>query len=464
VSTTFDLIVIGGGPGGYVAAIRASQLGMNVALVEREALGGVCLNWGCIPTKTLLKSAQVFETVKKAGDYGVNVNLPTADLPKMVSRSRSVVKEMNAGIQYLIKKNKIHFIAGTGKIVGQGNVSVTNADGEEIVYQAPHVILATGAKPKELRNIPFDGRSIISSSEAMMLSRIPVSITIVGAGAIGVEFAYFFNALGSDVRLVEYASRILPLEDQEISQKLKKSFEKKGIAIDTDCNVVSAIPKSDKVEIQANIQNKKTVFSSEIVLVAAGIETNTSGIGLEDNGVEVDRGKIVVDQYYRTTLEGVYAIGDIVSGPALAHVASAEAVLCVEKIAGLPCSPINYDNIPSCIYSSPEIASVGMTEQAAKQAGINVKKGSYPFSASGKAKAMGDFEGGVSVLYDEDTREIIGAHMIGPNVTELISEIVVARELESTPREIVRSVHPHPTMSEAIVESLLDLEKASIHA
>lgn len=447
------MIVIGSGPGGYVAAIRASQLGLKVAVVEREELGGICLNWGCIPTKALLKSAQVFEYLQHASDYGIQVSGATADFDAMVKRSRGVADGMSKGIQFLLKKNKIETIFGTAKITKDKKVQVIGADGKTSVYSAKSTILATGARSRELPNLKQDGKRIIGYREAMTLTEQPKSLVVVGSGAIGVEFAYFYNAIGTKVTIVEYLPNIVPVEDEEVSKQLERSFKKSGISIMTDASVESVDSSGKTLKVKVKTKKGEEILEADVVLSAAGVVSNIENLGLEEAGVKTDKGKVLVDAYYQTNVPGIYAIGDIVPGPALAHVASAEGIICVEKIAGHHPEPLNYSNIPGCTYCSPEIASVGMTEKAAKEAGYEIKVGKFPFSASGKASAAGAKDGFVKVIFDAKYGEWLGCHMIGANVTEMIAEAVVARNLETTGHEIIKSVHPHPTMSEAIMEA-----------
>ncbi len=459
----YDIIVIGSGPGGYVAAIRASQLGFKTAIVEREALGGICLNWGCIPTKALLKSAQVFEYLNHAEEYGIKVQGGEADFGAIVKRSRGVAEGMSKGIQFLMKKNKIDVIMGTAKIKKGGKVEVKAADGSTKEYTAKHTILATGARSRELPNLPQDGKKIIGYRQAMNLPQQPKSMVVVGSGAIGVEFAYFYNAIGTKVTIVEFMDRIVPVEDEEVSKQLEKSLKKAGIDILTKSEVTSVDTNGALSKVNIKTAKGTEVIEAEVVLSAVGIAPNIENIGLEEVGVKVDKGRVVVDDFYKTNVEGVYAIGDIVKGQALAHVASAEAITCVEKIKGLHVDPINYNNIPGCTYCSPEIASVGLTEKAAREAGYEIKVGKFPFSASGKASAAGAKDGFVKVIFDAKYGEFLGAHMIGANVTEMIAEVVVARKLETTGHEIIKSVHPHPTMSEAIMEAAADAYGEVIH-
>ncbi len=450
---SFDLIVIGSGPGGYVAAIRASQLGMKVAVVEKESLGGVCLNWGCIPTKALLKSAQVFEYLKHAADYGITVSDFKADFGGMVKRSRDIADGMSKGIQFLFKKNKIEVLSGTGKLKPGKKVEVTAADGTISIHEANHIMLATGARSRELPNLKQDGKKVIGYRDAMVLPTQPKSMVIVGSGAIGCEFAYFYNSIGTKVTIVEFMPNIVPVEDEEVSKQLARSFKKLGIEIMTEASVESVDSSGDGCKATIKTKKGEEILEADIVLSAVGITPNIENIGLEECGVITDKGKVLVNDFYQTNIPGVYAIGDIVKGPALAHVASAEGICCVEKIAGLQVAPINYNNIPGCTYCSPEIASVGYTEKAAKEAGYEIKVGKFPFSASGKAKASGAADGFVKVIFDAKYGEWLGAHFIGANVTEFIAEVVVARNLETTGHEIIKSIHPHPTMSEALMEA-----------
>lgn len=449
----YDMIVIGSGPGGYVAAIRASQLGMKVGVVEKAELGGICLNWGCIPTKALLKSASVFEYLKHASDYGIEAKDFKADLNGMVKRSRDVAAGMSKGIQFLFKKNKIDHIAGTGKLKKGGKVEVTDATGKKSDYEAKHIIVATGGRSRELPAMKIDGKKIIGYREAMVLDKLPKKMLVVGSGAIGVEFAYFYNTIGVEVTVVEFLPRIVPVEDEEVSKALDKSFKKSGMKIYVNSEVTKVDTSGAGCVSTVKTPDGEIKIESDVVLSAVGVSTNLEGIGLEEVGVKTEKGKVVVDDFYKTNISGVYAIGDIVKGPALAHVASAEGIVCVEKIAGQNPEPINYNNLPGCTYSSPEIASVGYTEEAAKKAGYEIKVGKFPFSASGKAKAAGAPDGFVKVIFDAKYGEWLGAHFIGANVTEMIAEVVVARKLETTGHEIIKSVHPHPTMSEAIMEA-----------
>lgn len=451
----YDLIVIGSGPGGYVTAIRASQLGLKTAIVEKAELGGVCLNWGCIPTKALLKSAQVFEYLNHASDYGITIQgKANADFSAIIKRSRDVAAGMSKGVQFLMKKNKIDIIQGTGKLTKDKKVEVTGADGKKTTYDAPHIVLATGARSRELPNLPQDGKKIIGYRQALTLDKQPASMVVVGSGAIGSEFAYFYNAIGTKVTLVEYLDNIVPLEDEEVSKQLATSFKKAGIDVMKGSEVTSVDTSGTKVKVTIKSKKgKEEQIEADIVLSAVGITPNIENIGLEEAGVVVEKGRVKVDEFYRTSIPGIYAIGDIVPGQALAHVASAEGIICVEKIAGHNPEPLNYNNIPGCTYTSPEVASVGYTEKAAKEAGYELKIGKFPYSASGKASAAGQKDGFIKLIFDAKYGELLGAHMIGANVTEMIAEIVVARKLETTGHEILKAVHPHPTMSEAIMEA-----------
>ncbi|GAL82835.1 dihydrolipoyl dehydrogenase [Sporocytophaga myxococcoides] len=463
MSAKYDLIVIGSGPGGYVAAIRASQLGMKVGVVEKAELGGICLNWGCIPTKALLKSAQVFEYVKHAKEYGINVGESQADFSAVVKRSRDVASGMSKGIQFLFRKNKIDHISGFGKILPGKKVEVTDASGKKEVYNADHIILATGGRSRELPNVKIDNEKIIGYRTAMVLEKKPESMVIMGSGAIGVEFAYFYNSMGTKVTIVEFMPNIVPVEDEDVSKQLEKEFKKAGIAVMTNSAVESVDTSGAKCKVKVKTASGVETIEADIVLSAVGIATNIEGIGLEEVGVATDKGKVLVDDYYRTNIPGIYAIGDIVKGQALAHVASAEGIICVEKIAGQNPHPLNYNNIPGCTYCTPEIASVGLTEKQAKEKGYEIKVGKFPFTASGKAKAAGASEGFIKVIFDAKYGEWLGAHFIGANVTEMIAEVVVARNLETTGHEIIKSVHPHPTMSEAIMEAAAAAYNEVIH-
>ena len=464
---TYDLCIIGTGPGGYVAAIRASQLGMNVAVVEREALGGICLNWGCIPTKALIKSAQVFDYFNHAADYGITLTGEAkADWDAMVKRSRGVADGMSKGVQFLMRKNKIEVITGAGRLIAGPKVEVTAEDGSKTTVEATRVIVATGARARALPNLPIDGEKVIEYRRAMTLASQPKRLVVVGAGAIGTEFAYVYSRIGTEVTVVEYMPEgLVPREDKDVSKELTKIYKKKGIKVlaNTSVESVDTSGKSIQVQVKDRKSGKTSAIECDVVLSAAGVAPNTDGIGLEDIGVEMDRGLVKVDRYYKTNVDGVYAIGDITPGPALAHVASAEGIICVEKMAGENPEPLDYDNIPACTYCVPEVASVGHTEESAKEAGYELRVGKFPFSASGKASAAGAKEGFVKVIFDKKYGEFLGAHMLGANVTEMIAEVVAARKLETTGHEIVKTVHPHPTMSEAVMEAAAAAYDEVIH-
>lgn len=460
----YDIIVIGSGPGGYVAAIRAAQLGMKTGVVERENVGGICLNWGCIPTKALLKSAQVFEYAKHASDYGVSFQGELKpDFEAMVKRSREVADGMSKGVQFLFKKNKIDIINGAGALTAKNTVEVTGADGKKQPYTANHIILATGARSRELPNLKQDGKKIIGYREALALPKLPASMVVVGSGAIGSEFAYFYQSLGTKVTLVEFMPNVVPNEDEEVSKALERAFRKNKMEVFTNASVEAVDASGELCKVTVKTKKGEQVIEAEIVLSAVGITSNIENIGLETLGVEVEKGKVKVDEFYRTNVEGVYAIGDIIPGPALAHVASAEGIACVEKIAGMNPHPIDYENIPGCTYTGPEIASVGLTEKKAVDAGYQVKVGKFPYSASGKASAAGQKDGFVKLIFDSKYGELLGAHLIGANVTEMIAELVVAKKLEITGHELIKSIHPHPTMSEAIMEAAAAAYDEVIH-
>ena len=459
----FDVIVIGSGPGGYVTAIRASQLGLKTAIVEKESLGGVCLNWGCIPTKALLKSAQVFEYIKHAEDFGIQVKDADADFTSVVSRSRSVADGMSKGIDFLMKKNKIEVIMGTAKVKAGKKVDVVDADGKTTEYSATSIIIATGARSRELPNLPQDGKKIIGYRKAMTLEKKPKKMLIVGSGAIGVEFAYFYHAMDVDVTVVEFQPNIVPVEDEDVSKQLARTFKKSGIKVMTNSSVESVDTSGKGCVVKVKTKKGEEKIECDVVLSAVGVTANIENIGLEDVGIVTDKGKILVNDFYQTNMPGYYAIGDVLPTQALAHVASAEGIICVEKIAGHNPEPLDYGNIPGCTYCSPEISSVGYTEKAAKDAGYDVKVGKFPFSASGKASAAGHKDGFVKVIFDAKYGEWLGCHMIGYNVTEMIAEAVVARKLETTGHEILKAVHPHPTMSEAVMEAVADAYDEVIH-
>jgi dihydrolipoamide dehydrogenase len=449
----YDVVVLGSGPGGYVTAIRASQLGMKTAIVEKENLGGICLNWGCIPTKALLKSAQVFEYIKHAKDYGIEVGESNANFEAVIKRSRGVADGMSKGVQFLMKKNKIDVIYGTGKVKAGKKIEVTDAEGKKTDVEGKYIIIATGARARQLPNIPIDGQKIIEYRKAMSLEKKPDSLLVVGSGAIGVEFAYVYASMGTKVTIVEFMPNIVPVEDEDISKELAKAYKKAGIEIYTNSSVEKVDTSGKGCISTVKTPTGEIKIETDMVLSAAGIVANIENIGLEETGIATDRGKITVNQWSETNVPGYYAIGDVTPGPALAHKASAEGIICVEKIAGHHPQPMDYKNIPGCTYCTPEIASVGYTEKAAREAGYEIKVGKFPFSASGKAKAAGTPEGFVKVIFDAKYGEWLGCHMIGANVTEIIAEAVVARKLETTGMEIIKSVHPHPTMSEAVMEA-----------
>ena len=459
----FDIIIIGSGPGGYVAAIRASQLGLKTAIIEKESLGGICLNWGCIPTKALLKSAQVFEYIQHADEFGISVKDYSANFQDIISRSRDTANNMSKGIQFLMKKNKITVINGTATLAQNKIVKVLDDKQKESTYSAKHIIISTGARSRELPSLKQNKKNIIGYREALSLKTRPKSMIIVGSGAIGVEFAYFYNAMGTQVTLVEYLPNIVPNEDKDVSKELEKNLKKKGVKILKESSIGKIDEKDKQLSATINTNNGQEKIDADIVLSAVGITPNIENIGLEGLKIATDAGRILVDSYYQTNVPGYYAIGDVVPGPALAHVASAEGIICVEKIAGHNPEPIDYNNIPGCTYCSPEIASVGLTEEQAKEKGHELKIGKFPFSASGKASAAGHKEGFVKIIYDAKYGELLGAHMIGYNVTEMIAEIVAAKKLETTGHEILKSIHPHPTMSEAVMEATADAYGEVIH-
>jgi len=449
----YDVIVLGSGPGGYPAAIRASQLGKKVAIVEKESLGGVCLNWGCIPTKALLKSAQVYEYAKHAADYGINITNPSHNFDGVIKRSRGVADKMSKGVQFLMKKNKIDVIMGTGKLVAPGKLEVTAADGAKQIHEAKNIVIATGGRARQLPSMPIDGKKIIGYREAMVLPTQPKSMIICGSGAIGSEFAYFYNSMGCKVTIVEFMPRIVPVEDEEISKELEKQYKKQGMAIMTSSEVLSVDTAGEGVKAKVKTPTGEVVLEADILLSAVGVVANIENIGLEALGIKTDKGKIIVDAYQQTNVPGIYAIGDCTPGQALAHVAAKEGINAAEHLSGHHPEALDYNNIPGCTYCTPEIASVGYTEKAAKDAGYEIKVGKFPFMASGKASAAGATEGFVKVIYDAKYGEFLGCHMIGMNVTEMIAEAVVARKLETTAHEILNAVHPHPTMSEGLKEA-----------
>ena len=459
----YDIIVIGSGPGGYVAAIRAAQLGFKVGIVERAELGGICLNWGCIPTKALLKSASVFQYLQHAAEYGIVAGESKADFPAIIRRSREVAGQMSKGIQFLLGKNKVEHINGFGTVKPGKIVEVTDASGIKTEYTANHIILATGARSRELPNLKQDGKKIIGYREAMTLPEQPASMVVVGSGAIGSEFAWFYHSLGTRVTLVEVLPNVVPVEDEDVSKALERSFKKAGMKVMTGVSVESVDTAGEGCKVVIKTKKGDEVIACDVVLSAVGVATNIEGIGLEETGIATERGKVLVDDFYRTNIEGYYAIGDIVKGPALAHVASHEGIICVEKIAGKSVEPLDYGNIPGCTYTHPEIASVGMTEKAARDAGYEIMVGKFPFTASGKATASGARDGFIKVIFDAKYGEWLGAHMIGDNVTEMIAEVVVARKLETTGKEIIEAVHPHPTMSEAIMEAVAQAYGECVH-
>jgi len=459
----YDIIVVGSGPGGYVTAIRASQLGFKVAVVEKAELGGVCLNWGCIPTKALLKSAQVYEYLKHVDSYGLKAKEIDKDFSAVVKRSRGVAEGMSKGVQFLMKKNKIDIIAGFGKIKTGKKVEVTDEKDKVAEYDADHVIIATGARSRELPFLPIDGKKVIGYRQAMVLPEQPKKMIIIGSGAIGVEFAYFYNSMGTEVTIIEFLPNVVPLEDEEVSKQFERSLKKSGIKVMVNSSVTKVDTAGKGVTATVSTKKGEISLEADIVLSAVGIKSNIENIGLEDVGIVTDKDKILVNDFYQTNLPGYYAIGDVVPGPALAHVASAEGITCVEKIAGLNPEPIDYGNIPGCTYASPEIASVGLTENQAKEKGFDIKVGKFPFSASGKASAAGTKEGFVKVIFDAKYGEWLGCHMIGAGVTDMIAEAVLGRKLETTGHEVLKAIHPHPTMSEAVMEAVADAYDEVIH-
>ena len=459
----YDIIIIGSGPGGYVTAIRASQLGLKTAVVEREELGGICLNWGCIPTKALLKSAQVYDYLKHVDSYGLKAKEIDKDFGAVIKRSRGVADSMSKGVQFLMKKNKIDILVGNGKVKAGKKVDVTDADGKITEYSADHVVIATGARSRELPFLPIDGEKVIGYRKAMTLPKQPKSMIVVGSGAIGVEFAHFYNSMGTQVTIIEFMPNVVPLEDEEISKQFERSLKKSGIKVMTSSSVTKVDTSGKGVVATVDTKKGEITIEADIVLSAVGIKSNIEDLGLEDVGIVTDKDKILVNDFYQTNLPGYYAIGDVVPGPALAHVASAEGITCVEKIAGLNPEPIDYGNIPGCTYATPEIASVGLTEKQAKEEGYDLKVGKFPFSASGKAKAAGASDGFVKVIFDAKYGEWLGCHMIGAGVTDMIAEAVLGRKLETTGHEVLKAIHPHPTMSEAVMEAVAAAYDEVIH-
>ncbi|CVK16827.1 dihydrolipoamide dehydrogenase [Apibacter mensalis] len=445
----YDIIVIGSGPGGYVAAIRAAQLGFKTAVVERENLGGICLNWGCIPTKALIKSAHVYEEIKHAEEFGLNKTEASFDFSHIVKRSRGVADKMNKGVGFLLKKNKIDVINGNAQVKPGKKIEVTDKDGKKTEYSASHIIIATGARSRVLPNLPQDGKKIIGYREALTLPTMPKSMIVVGSGAIGIEFAYIYATMGTKVTVVEFLPNIVPVEDEEVSKHVEKSIKKHGIDVMVNSSVERVETKGDGVKAFVKTANGEVTLEADIILSAVGITANIENLGLEEVGISTDKGRIIVDSFYKTNIPGYYAIGDVIPGPALAHVASAEGILCVEKIKGMNVEPIDYGNIPGCTYCSPEIASVGMTEKKAKESGYEIKVGKFPFIASGKATANGDTDGFIKVIYDAKYGELLGCHMVGNGVTDMIAEAVAVRRLEATSHEILTTIHPHPTLSES---------------
>ncbi len=453
MSNAYDVIVIGSGPGGYVAAIRASQLGLKAAVVERENLGGVCLNWGCIPTKALLKSAEVMDYLNHAQDYGLKVEGASHDFPAVIKRSRDVADGMSKGVSFLMRKNRIDVLTGTGKVTPDRSVAVTSADGKVTSYQAKHIILATGSRARSLPSMPIDEKKILGYRKAMTMETQPKSMIIAGSGAIGMEFAYVYHNMGTKVTIVEFLDRVLPREDAEVSSQMERIYKKKGIDILTSAEVTKVDTSGEGVKATIKTKDGETVLEADVLLSAVGVVSNLEDLGLGSVGVKTEKGKVLVDEFYRTNVPGIYAIGDITDGPALAHVASHEGIICVEKIAGMHVEPLDYGNIPSCTYTQPEVAAVGLTEEQAKAQGYELKVGRFPFSASGKASASGKKDGFVKLIFDAKYGELLGAHMVGAGVTDMIAEIVMARKLETTGHEIIKAVHPHPTMSEAVMEA-----------
>ena len=459
----YNLAVIGSGPGGYVAAIRASQLGMSVAIIEKAELGGTCLNWGCIPAKALIKSATAYRYAIDAEHYGIRIASAEPDFNAIIARSRNVAATMSKGIQFLLKKNKIDVVNGYGKLVSNHSIEVTNSEGEKSIVEAEKIILATGTRSRDLPNIKRDGVKIIGYREAMTLPKQPESMLIIGSGAIGTEFAYFYQTIGTKVTLVEFMPDVLPLEDKEITKLLTRELKKMKMNVMTSSSVTNVDTSGDKCIVSIKTPKGDVTVESDIVFMAAGVTANLENLGIEELGIKTEKGKIIVDQYYKTSADDVYAIGDIVPGQALAHVASAEAICCVEKIAGLKPEPIDYGNVPSCTYCSPEVASVGLSEEKALAQGINIKIGRFPYTASGKATASGHREGMVKLIFNNDTDELIGAHLLGENVTEMIVDLATARKLHAKSHDIMKTIHPHPTMSEAIMEAAEAANNECIH-
>ncbi len=460
---TYDILILGSGPGGYVAAIRAAQLGMKVGIIERENLGGICLNWGCIPTKALLKSAQVYEYLKHVDQYGLKAEAIDKDFEAVVARSRGVAEAMSKGVAFLMKKNNIDVIEGYGELLHDKKIEVTDTENNTQVYEAKNIIIATGARSRELPSMPIDGKKIIGYREALTLPEQPKSMIIVGSGAIGVEFAYFYNSMGTEVTIVEYLPNIVPLEDKDVSRQFARSLKKSKIKVMTNAEVTAVDTSGDGVKATVKTKKGEEILEAEVLLSAVGIKTNIENIGLEEVGILTDKDKIIVNDFYQTSVAGYFAIGDVVAGPALAHVASAEGITCVEKIAGITTDKIDYGNIPGCTYAQPEIASVGFTEEQAIEKGHEIKVGKFPFTASGKAKAAGTPDGFVKVIFDAKYGEWLGCHMIGAGVTDMIAEAVVARKLETTGHDILKTIHPHPTMSEAVMEAVADAYGEVIH-
>jgi len=459
----YDVIVIGAGPGGYVAAIRAAQLGFNTAVVERSELGGICLNWGCIPTKALLKSAQALHYAERGADYGFTAENVTPDLAAIVARSRGVSATMNKGVEYLFKKNKVTVIKGSGKVLAGKRVEVTPLEGAVEVHEADHIILATGSRPAELPFAPIDGEKIWCYYQALVPEALPKSLAVIGSGAIGSEFAFFYRCLGVEVTIIEFMDRVLPIEDDDTCAQISRSFRKMGIKVMVSSAVQKVDTSGDICRLTVQTKKGEEIVEAEKVLSAVGVRPNTENLGLEALGIELNRGKVPVDKNYKTSVDGLYAIGDIIATPALAHVASAEAICCVEAIAGLDPAPVNYDNIPGCTYITPEVASVGMTERKAKELGLDYMVGKFPFTASGKATAAGARDGFVKLVVDVPTDKILGAHLVGDNVSEMIGGIVAARNLGITAKQLAGSMFPHPTMSEALMEAAAAVHNEAIH-